>query len=137
MGGAYMPVPSIHGRKLPACHGVPQGLYGSLTGKEEVKLALTFLLDSLFFQLLDGLGMSLMKQIIHRGSPGLCLPNSLGAKGFGFLDGGGTGGLSFLDGCRGEGLSFLGRTGADDLGLLNGFCCFGVILAKIHAQLPN
>ena len=34
------------------------GLYGSLTGKEEVKLTLTFLLDGLFFQVLDGLGMS-------------------------------------------------------------------------------
>ena len=33
------------------------GLYGSLTGKEEVKLTLTFLLDSLFFQVLDILGM--------------------------------------------------------------------------------
>ena len=37
------------------------GLYGSLTGKEEVKLTLTFLLDGLFFQVLDGLGMCLMK----------------------------------------------------------------------------
>ena len=37
------------------------GLYGSLTGEEEVKLTLTFLLDSLFFQVLDGLGMCSMK----------------------------------------------------------------------------
>ena len=37
------------------------GLYGSLTGEEEVKLTLTFLLDSLFFQVLDGLGMCLVK----------------------------------------------------------------------------
>ena len=37
------------------------GLCGSLTGKEEVKLTLTFHLDSLFFQALDGLGMCLVK----------------------------------------------------------------------------
>ena len=34
------------------------GLYGGLTGGERVKLTLTFLLDDLFFQVLDGLGMS-------------------------------------------------------------------------------
>ena len=35
--------------------------YGSLTGKEEVKLTLTFLVDSLFFQVLDKLGMCSVK----------------------------------------------------------------------------
>ena len=37
------------------------GSYGSLTGEEEVKLTLTFLLDGLFFQVLDELGMSLLE----------------------------------------------------------------------------
>ena len=78
-----------------------------------------------------------MKQVSLGGPLGLCLPNGLGAKGFGFLDGVGAGGLSFLDGCRGEGLCFLSRMGADGFGLLNGFHCFRVILVKTHAQLPN
>ena len=112
-------------------------LYGSLTGKEEVMLTLTFLLDSLFFQVLDGLGMCLMKLVSLGSSLGLLIPNGLGAKGFGFLDGAGTGGFSFLDGCRAEGLSFLGRMGTDGLDLLDGFCCFGVVLAKTHVQLQN
>ena len=37
------------------------GLYGRLTGEEEVKLTFTFLLDGLFFQLLGGFGVCLMK----------------------------------------------------------------------------
>ena len=99
------------------------GLYGSLTGKEEVRLTLTFLLDGLFFQVLDGLGMCLMKSVSLGSTLGLCLPNGLGAKGFGFPDGAGTSGLSFLEGCRAEGLGFLSGIGADGFGLLNGFHC--------------
>ena len=34
------------------------GLYGGLTGREEVNLTLIFLLDDMFFQMFDGLGMS-------------------------------------------------------------------------------
>ena len=34
------------------------GLYSGLTGSKEVKLTLIFLLDDLYFQVLDGLGMS-------------------------------------------------------------------------------
>ena len=56
---------------------------------------------------------------------------------FGFLDGVGAGGLGFLDGCGAEGLGFLERMGTGHLGFLDGFCCFGIILAKTHAQLPN
>ena len=37
------------------------GLYGGLTGREEVELALTLLLDSLFFQALDGSIMQSLK----------------------------------------------------------------------------
>ena len=33
-------------------------MYGILTGREEVYLTLTFFLDYLFLQVLDGLGMS-------------------------------------------------------------------------------
>ena len=52
MGGMWVFVPSIHGRRLPACHKGPQGgLYDRLTGKEEAKLTLTFLLGGFFFQL--------------------------------------------------------------------------------------
>ena len=109
------------------------GLYGSLTGEEEAKLTLTFLLDSLFIQVLGGLGMCMVKYISLGGYLGLCLPNRLGAKGFSFLDGAGTSGLIFLDGCRMKGLSFPGRMGADGLSLLNGFCCFGVISVDTHA----
>ena len=113
------------------------GLYGSLTGEEEVKLTLTFLLDSLFFHGLDGLGMCSVKWVSLGGSPGLHFPNGLGTKGFSFLDEAGASGLSFLDGCRAEGLGFLGRMGADGLGHLDGFCHFGIISAKTHAQLQN
>ena len=59
MCGTWMPVPSIHGGSYQ--HDMEfhrAGLYGSLTGKEEVKLTLIFLLDDLSFQVLDGLGMS-------------------------------------------------------------------------------
>ena len=47
MVGGYQHTMEFHGA----------GLYGSLTGKEEVKLTLTFLLDGIFFQVLDGLGV--------------------------------------------------------------------------------
>ena len=59
------------------------GLYGSLTGREEVNLTLTFLLDDLFLQMLDGLGMSLLESVSQGGSPDLCIPYGCGAKGFG------------------------------------------------------
>ena len=49
----------------------------------------------------------------------------------------GTSGFNFLDGCGAKGLGFLGRMGADGLGFLDGFCCFRIILVKIHAQLPD
>ena len=113
------------------------GLYGCLTGREEVKLTLIFLLDSLLFQVRDGLGMCLMKQVSLGGSPGLCLHNGLGAKGFSFLDGMGTSGLQFLDGGRAEGLCFLGGIGTDGLGFLEGFYCFGIVFGKAPCPAPK
>ena len=113
------------------------GLYGALTGREKVNLTLTFLLDDLFFQALDGLGMSPLKWVSLGSSPDLCVPDGHGAKGFGFPDGMGAGGLSFLDSCRAEGFSILGGIGSDGSGFLDGFCCFRIILAKLQAQLPN
>ena len=49
----------------------------------------------------------------------------------------GTGGFGFLDGCGAEGLGILGGIDADGLGFLDRFCCFGIVLAKTHAQLSN
>ena len=112
-------------------------MYGGLTGREEVNLTLTFLLDDLFLQVLDGLGMSLVERVSLGGSPGLCIPDGCGAKGFGFPDGAGMGGLGFLDSCRAEGLSIQGSMGADGSGFLDGFHCLRIISMKLHAQLPN
>ena len=135
------------------------GLQGGLTGEEEVKLTLTLLLDSLFFQALDGFSMQLLKQASLRGSPGLHLPDGHGAKSLGFLDGTGADGLCLLDGCGVKGLSLLGRMGSDGLSFLDGcgtkgfgilgrmgtdglsfldrFHGFRIILTKSHAELPN
>ena len=113
------------------------GLQGSLTGREEVNLTLTFPSDELFFQVLDGLDMSPLGWVSLGGSLGLCIPNGCGANGFGFLDGVGAGGIGFLDGCRAEGLNIQGSMGADGSGFLDGFHCLGIILTKLHAQLPT
>ena len=58
MGHECLPHQYVIGSYQCASEFYRAGLYSSLTGQEEVNLTLTFLLDDLFLQVLDGLGMS-------------------------------------------------------------------------------
>ena len=62
MGGMWVPAPLICGRRLQhAMESGRAGMYGGLTGREEVNLTLTLFLDDLFLQALDGIHMSLLE----------------------------------------------------------------------------